>query len=350
MRKPFIILINVGYWIMYLLLLSLFLLIISAGANKAMVSKQEIIYAFVKTMSMITIIPGLISFYTFYHYIFNRFLTKKRMGAAILYGLITVLVAGFTGLVGLNFITQEPMFSHKLKEIIIMILFMSFLCLVHGVIALVIKGFISWYGDIKVKESLQQKNFETELALVKMQLNPHFLFNTINNIDVLIEKDAAKASTYLNKLSDIMRFMLYETKTEDIPLEKELTYISKYIELQKIRNSNTEFVELNINGNPASLRIAPMLFVPFIENAFKHAANKRKQQAIVIHIEIKRNDIHFFCKNNYAKNPLNRDEPGGLGNDLIAKRLQLLYSNNHELDISQTEEDYTVSLIIHTLS
>ncbi len=122
-----------------------------------------------------------------------------------------------------------------------------------------------------------------ELALVKSQINPHFLFNTINNIDVLISKDAERASAYLNKLSDIMRFMLYETKPAKIPLPKELTYIEKFIELQKIRTTNEHYVNYSIKGDTANFMIPPMLLISFIENAFKYADNKKVENAINFH-------------------------------------------------------------------
>src|ERR1044071_687955 len=114
-----------------------------------------------------------------------------------------------------------------------------------------------------------------ELALIKSQINPHFLFNTINNIDVLIAKDSAKASEYLNKLSGILRYMIYETRNEKISLAGELDYIEKYLELQKIRTANPDYVNFQISGEANNLKIAPMILFPFIENAFKHTENKK---------------------------------------------------------------------------
>ncbi len=118
---------------------------------------------------------------------------------------------------------------------------------IHGGIALVIRGFITWYDEIKLKEELVNKSFEMELALIKSQINPHFLFNTINNIDVLISKDAGKASEYLNKLSDILRYMVYETKTEKIFLAKELNYIGKISRIAK--NSYDKFGLCRFSNN-----------------------------------------------------------------------------------------------------
>ena len=151
---------------------------------------------------------------------------------------------------------------------------------------IIIKGFITWFEEIQVKEALQLKNLSTELDLIKSQLDPHFLFNTINNIDTLLLNSPELASQYLNKLSDILRFMLFETKTDKIPLSKEIAYIEKYIELQKIRTSNSNFVNLAIKGDISNHTIPAMLFIPFIENAFKHVSNKKTDNAINITLEI----------------------------------------------------------------
>jgi two-component system, LytTR family, sensor kinase len=184
------------------------------------------------------------------------------------------------------------------------------------------------------------------MALVKSQINPHFLFNTISNIDVLIEKDAPKASAYLNKLSDIMRFMLYETKSEQIPLQKEWAYLEKYIELQKIRMSNPDAVLYRLDGNVENVTIAPMIFIPFVENAFKYAEGIKENQTININISIKNDIISFLCENKYKTNAFVKNEFGGLGNDLIVKRLELLYADRHTLEIKDENEIYQIKLTI----
>lgn len=189
-----------------------------------------------------------------------------------------------------------------------------------------------------------------ELALIKNQINPHFLFNTINNIDVLIQKDPIKASEYLNKLSDIMRFMLYETKADKIELAKELTYIEKYIELQKIRSSNPTYVNYLLEGNTNNLLIEPMLFIPFIENAFKHTENKSLENAISVKISIHKEMIIFECENKFTVNSQNNSENNGLGNGLIEKRLQLLYPNNHTLEITTENNIYKVKLTLNNVN
>jgi LytS/YehU family sensor histidine kinase len=226
------------------------------------------------------------------------------------------------------------------------IIVMTIIASITGTVALVIKGFITWYGEIKLKEELKQKNHETEMALVKAQLDPHFLFNTLNNIDVLIVKDASEASEYLNKLSDILRFMLYETKTDEILLKKEIEYIEKYIELQKIRTSNSNYVSFRITGIPGNKTIAPMIFIPFIENAFKHSTNKKIDNAINVQLFINTDSIQFLCENKFDPNRKLKQDSNGLGNDLIQKRLNLIYPEKHILELVKQTELYSVHLTI----
>lgn len=348
MKRSAIIFLHAGYWLLYLLLLTLFILFLEAGGVKTISQGHGKMFGFIRLMGSMTLLPAIASFYTFYSFLFNRYLSKKKIIALCIAGLTTILLSGLFGILGLNVLTLgNVVINSNITVLLNVLLFMAVLALIHGIIALVMKGFITWYGDIKIKEELQQKNFETELALVKSQLDPHFLFNTINNIDVLIEKDAGKASAYLNKLSDIMRFMLYETKAANIPLQKELTYINKYIELQKIRTANTNFVQYTADGIIDKWMIAPMLFIPFIENAFKHSGNKKDETAIVVKIFAGDNTLDFYCENYCGENPIVAHENEGAGNGLVQKRLALLYPGKHRLEIKKENNIFKVQLTVY---
>jgi len=343
MKKSIVISLHLGYWIIYSLLLLVVMAIIREGFHSAEG------WDFFSTLFLLfTVVPAVISFYSFYTFLFTRLLQKKKIlvlcGACIGVSLLSAFVAAI--LLSLVFGTSF-MFADNWTSFYEETIAMAVIGVIHGVIALVMRGFITWYGDIKIKEELTRKNFEMELALVKSQVNPHFLFNTINNIDVLIEKDPAMASGYLNKLSDIMRFMLYETKTEKIALEKELAYITKYIDLQKIRTSNTNYVSYSVEGDPSNLSIAPMLFIPFIENAFKHAENKKHENAINIKFMLGKGKIIFECANSYVEKTSATEDQSGVGNELIRKRLNLLYPETHTLDVSGGEGTYLVKLFLY---
>jgi LytS/YehU family sensor histidine kinase len=126
----------------------------------------------------------------------------------------------------------------------------------------------------------------------------------------------------------------------------EIEYIQKYIELQKIRTSNLNYVHFEISGSPGNKTIAPLVFIPFIENAFKHATNKKIDNAINVKILIDKNSIGFICENKYDPNRKYKQGSNGLGNDLIQKRLNLIYPGNHKLEIVKQSDTYSVHLII----
>lgn len=332
-----------GYWLIYLLLL----LIIFAIAETQI---RKIPPSLLSLFPLITlcIIPNLVSFYSFYFLLFSRFLSRKKFLALLLSGAVVSILSAFLGVfVSVFFFGfKQPIFT-DIREFFFLIASLFVIATIHGGVALVIRGFVVWYDEIKLKEELAQRNFEMELMLIKSQINPHFLFNTINNIDVLITKNSNLASEYLNKLSDILRYMVYETKAEKIPLVKELDYIKKYIELQKIRTTNPNYVNFEVQGDANNLVIAPMSFFPFIENAFKHTENKKNQHSIFIKVLIEKNQITFECKNPYQPALDKKHNFGGVGNELIKKRMMLIYPDKHSLKITDDNGVYTVNLMLY---
>jgi LytS/YehU family sensor histidine kinase len=292
-------------------------------------------------------VPGIIVFYACYSMLFGKYLASRKILKFILSVFCVAIPSVILGELIMYFLTG-PMVSWTTGTMISMGFVMLLNALLNGAIAIGMKSVIHWYGDIRLKEDLKQKNYEMELALVKAQLNPHFLFNTINNIDVLIMQDAQKASQYLNQLSDMMRFMLYETKTQLVTLENELSYIEKYISLQRIRTNNPDYIHYSRKGDTANHKIAPMLFIPFIENAFKHSVQRKEQNVIDIQFMIDEDHIEFTCRNNYILQRPSEEGYNGLGNELIEKRLQLLFKKKYSLQINDAENWYTVHLKIPT--
>lgn len=143
-----------------------------------------------------------------------------------------------------------------------------------------------------------------------------------------------------------MRFTLYETNASKIPLNVELEYIGKYIELQKIRSSNINYVKYEVFGEIDSLLIEPMLFIPFIENAFKYSENLKNSSTVFIKFLITSTELIFECNNEYDINEITDTKHGGLGNEIIKKRLELLYPNSHNLGITKTNNIYNINLTI----
>lgn len=341
---------HAGYWILYLVVFVFTLVLFQLGTN---IGRTAVFsdFKFEFFIANIALVPAVLGFYTFYSVLFTRFLTRRKIFLLFLFGLLTALVCGLTGAINLTIFAMfgigVGIFNDGWAAATGIILFIGIIGLLNGVMGMLLKSFITWYEDIKTKEALTQKNFEMEMALVKSRINPHFLFNTLNNIDVLIEKDSAKASAYLNKLSDIMRFMLYETRTEQIPLLKEWGYLEKYVELQKIRTANPDFVQLTLVGNATEVTIAPMVLIPFVENAFKYSEGLRAENTINIKGCVDGNAFYFECNNKYLPDARkHEDKFNGLGDELIRKRLQLLYSERHTLSIQDQDGVYCVNLTI----
>jgi len=346
MKKPLIASLHVGYWFVYLLVAMMLSYALSGNEDvPENVGEEVLAMAFL----FILLIPAIITFYTCYLVLFPRYFGRKQFGLAFLLALAVSALTTFSGVAFLSFVLYPECANEAGADgglyfggIV------TYFQLVGGMVAFVIRGFSTWFEEVELKEALQEKNHAMELALVKSQLDPHFLFNTINNIDVLILKDPEEASEYLNRLSDIMRFMLYETKTEVIPLSKELAYIEKYIALQKIRTANETYVDFQIAGSPAGRSVAPMVFIPFIENAFKHTTNKKAEYAIRIAMEITPGGIRMSCTNRLAAHREAPNTEGGLGNELIRKRLELLYPGRHELEVRRTTGEYHIDLRLQT--
>lgn len=343
MKKSLVILMNLGYWLLYLLLLA----VVFAAVTIQMREKLNLFTIF--SIIILHLAPNMIAFYVSYFLLFPKFLFHKKILAVIVFGIVTCVFSAFSvSLISIFFYGfNQPVFR-DLREFSGFTLFLSLIAAVHAGIALVIRGFIQWFDEIKLKEELSAKNYEMESALIKSQINPHFLFNTLNNIDFLIAKDAPKASEYLNKLSDILRYMVYDTKSEKIALSKELGYIEKYLELQKIRTANPDYINFEVVGNAENVTVAPMIFFPIIENAFKHTENRKNSDKILIKISVEKGKIFFECENSYRKNIESKQDFGGVGNSLIKKRLNLIYQDKYSLEFDDKNGIYRVNLMLKT--
>ena len=229
------------------------------------------------------------------------------------------------------------------------------LCAVHVFImvfryschAIILYLGFDWINKLRRTQELEKKNLQSELSMLKNQINPHFLFNTLNNIDSLIKKNPDYASKSIIELSDIMRYMIYETNVEKVPLKKELEYIDNYLALQKLQYFNDDLVEYTIAGDPKNVEVAPMLFIPFIENAFKHCTNKETKHAIRFSFLLDAEKICFEAMNIAdKKHVISKDKSSGIGLDTIKRRLEILYPQRYSLQIQEKNDLFCISLMI----
>ena len=197
----------------------------------------------------------------------------------------------------------------------------------------------------RIKQSEKEK-LAAELAYLKSQINPHFLFNTLNNIYALALKKSDDTANAIVKLSGMMRYNITDAQSEFIEIEKEIAYISSYIELQKIRIGETAKVNFSIDGMEHKHQIAPLLLISFIENAFKYGVNPEIESIIQIAIGITNNTIELKVSNKIVPVSIVDNTKTGTGIANVIRRLDLLYSGKYHLQISHTDTDYTITLII----
>jgi len=193
----------------------------------------------------------------------------------------------------------------------------------------------------------ENERLSAQIASLKSQINPHFLFNTLNNIYATAIDTSPKAADMIDKLSEMMRYTMKETQRDLVPLEDEINYINNFIELQKLRLDKSVKIECDILKEVPLLQIAPMLLIPFIENAFKHGVNSEQKSHIKIEISMNNNDFQLIATNNKVNIQREISERSGLGIENTKHRLNLIYPSKHLLVINDTEKQFTVTLYIN---
>lgn len=219
----------------------------------------------------------------------------------------------------------------------------SFFYILIITISAVIRTLTEFYNNQQNKLIAETHRTNTELIYLRKQTNPHFLFNSLNSIYSLAHKKSDLVPDAIVTLSELMRYMLYETDNKTVALEKEINYIQNYIELQKLRLNNIEDIVINVHGNTKNKFIEPLLLISFVENAFKYGTDYKGATHVKIKIFISENNLDFWIENtieNYEKDP----ENSGIGLVNIQSRLDLLYPDAHELTISQDNKFYRVHL------
>ncbi len=203
---------------------------------------------------------------------------------------------------------------------------------------------------LKIRERLKQTETEkanAELSYLKAQINPHFLFNTLNSIYSLAILKNEKTADAVVKLSDMMRYVLNDSNANFVVLETELYYISNYIELQRMRLTSNVILTYVCEGSVVDKKIAPLVLIPFIENAFKHGVNSEENSDIDIHISISETELKLQVKNNCVSTNNNTLNKSGLGIENTRQRLNLLYPQNYTLNIIEKDSMFTVILVLN---
>ena len=191
----------------------------------------------------------------------------------------------------------------------------------------------------------QKENLKTELSFLRSQINPHFIFNILNNLVALEQMKSPELGPTILKLSALMQYMLYETDEDRVSLTKEVDYLQSYIDLQRQRFGSKVPVTVSLESPEGFEEIEPMLLIPFVENAFKHGIGLITEPAIVIHLRIKDGILYFSVANRFNPDSTEvRDKGSGIGLGNVSRRLNLLYPHQHTLEIHKEDGWFTVSL------
>ncbi len=282
-------------------------------------------------------------------YLIPTYLTKKRFVSYITFLFFAAIIITPIKIITLYFkFSGYPEMQVELinnKDFYFIITFFV------GLISTVFKIISDWLRNLREKQELQTQTMQSELNFLKSQINPHFLFNTLNNLYALTLKKSDKAPEIVIKLSEMMRYMLYECNEKQVLLSKEIKYIRNYLDLERLRQGKDIEIKFQVEGNVSEQKIAPLMFIPFLENSFKHGLNNHISRGFVnIKLIVDYQKVHFYIENSKPEtSPVlhpNR-KSGGIGLVNVKRRLNILYPNNYKLEITNKPKSYAVTLNIN---
>lgn len=299
----------------------------------------------VRTFFLFSIIMNgiwILFFYFNAYWLVPRFIYRKHYWwfALIQVSLLSFLLLASVVLFRLLVMSKLPMLGpHLLVNFFIYLLFFSGSTTYRLV-----------YDKIRDDRRLSEKeneNLKTELALLRSQVSPHFMFNVLNNMVALARKKSDLLEPSLIKLSALMRYMLYEADEEKVSLDKEMEYLQSYIDLQQQRFGNKVRIRTDFQTDNDHYQIEPMLLIPFVENAFKHGTTLIKDPMININLRAEKNLLHFSVENRYNGSTLEeKDKTSGIGLANVKRRLRLLYNEAYGLDIYDKDQLFIITLQI----
>jgi len=211
-----------------------------------------------------------------------------------------------------------------------------------------IKYHNDWNRQQRTLQELKAYQLEAELKFLQTQINPHFLFNALNNVYALQQTGSKEAGPMVMRLSEMLRYMLYTSESKKVPLKKELEYVQHYIDFQQLKKAKKQQIDFKIEGDSEGVEIAPMILIPFFENSFKHGnVDDLKNGWLKSRLRISPEIISFTISNSVGLKPRQKDKVGGIGLENVKKRLQLLYPKKHQLDIQNKTETFSVHLLLN---
>lgn len=280
-----------------------------------------------------------------------RFFRRARYGSFLAIVVLSVAATGAVSLLAAWFLIQPATpssihyMTNKWHDLIFSNLFIAAALAATSVAT---KLTFDWFAVQKRLDELETEKTKAELGFLKSQLNPHFLFNSLNTIYGAIDKENKDARQSLLQFSEMLRYQLYDCETDFVPLEKEAEHLSNYVELQKRRRNGNTDIRLELTGNLRGAQVAPLLFVPFVENAFKHLGNRPNEtNCIAVELTGDSDSVHFRCFNTVDRLPSGElSKTSGIGIQNVERRLKLIYPEKHRLNIEKNVNGFRVDLTI----
>ena len=278
-------------------------------------------------------------------YLFPVYLQEKRVGLyLLLFVLAAAIMTPLRSLVIYWIYVRSPVGVDGLLQQQGLI-FLSHLA--AGGTSTMLKIASDWTRGTRERQKLQQQTLQSELKFLRTQINPHFLFNTLNSLYALTLKKSDRAPETVLKLSEMMRYMLYESNAAAVPLRKEVDYLRNYLDLERLRHGEEADIRFDVEGDVDEQDIAPMILVTFVENAFKHGIGKVLGAGFVhMVLLVEADEIRFHIENAKPSDAVASGGPGGIGLVNVGRRLDLLYPERHELHTLVTDDVYAVDLYL----
>jgi len=294
----------------------------------------------------IQIVFNMLLAYLNYFILLPRWLARKQLGRYLLeflipFALLTMLRLNLLRLL-LDSSTNQFHFLNSSPFIIQLVLISLFIVVFVGMLRFA----VDWFEFDARTKAIENEKLFAELNFLKAQINPHFLFNTLNNLYYLAYTQSPNTMEVIEKLSQMMRYMIYDTNAARVPLSKEITYMENYISLEKLRLNNDVPITFAVHGNTTGVLIVPLIFITFLENAFKHGvSNNNPQSWVKINIALQDKICTYTVANSKIKNTnTGAGERSGVGLQNVKRRLDLSYPNSYHLDVSETPDQYAVEL------
>ncbi|MGH1365987.1 MAG: sensor histidine kinase [Calditrichia bacterium] len=292
-------------------------------------------------LTLYALIISAIPFYLNYFYVSNfLFLKKQYFRFTMLISLILlvpVVMINFTDYGWL--IVDETSYDPNIDGVSNFFFFL--------LLSTAFKGMETWLYNRQREAQIEKEKLQAELNFLKIQINPHFLFNTLNNIYSLAYNGDKRSAEMIAKLSAILRYMLYDCKESRVPLQKEMELIKNVINLQELKFDSARNIDLYTEGIQIEHRIAPLILVTLLENSFKHSDIDRNARGwIKISCVVERDSFEFMCSNSISNKLAQSDQENGLGLENIRKQLSLIYPGMHYLRLEKNEDNFMIKLTI----